>query len=262
MKYEKITTSITNRSGLKLAAEIYKPEGIHTMPMVMILHGFTGYKEENNLVDIAQNLAAEGIASIRFTTAGFGDSEGVLEKEYRFSTYRNDLEDVYAYIQTLPYVDTKHVGVCGHSMGGKLAFLFCADHPEITAVCVISAPMHFMSTSFGEKKEAWEKVGYFEKISGRDGHSIRIPYSYVEDESKSIHNVLPAIESITHPHALVIAGKEDSTVPWQDTKRMFDALECPKEFLLLDGVDHWYKKTAMLLPRVHQPITVFFHKFL
>jgi alpha-beta hydrolase superfamily lysophospholipase len=262
MNYETIRLQIANGTGLKLAAEIFKPQAHGTLPAVFIVHGFTGYKEEANLVDIADKLSRRGIVTVRFTASGFGDSEGSLEKDYRFSNYILDLESVYAAVRTLPYVDPSRVGVCGHSMGGKLAVLFAAAHPEVTRLCIISAPIHFFSTAYGAMKDSWRRSGYFEKVSGRDNRAIRIPYAYVLDADQQAHDVLAAAGEITGGHALVLAGKSDETVSWQDTKKIFDALGNDKQFLLMDTMDHWYKKHPEIMDTVHAPIVDFFAKYI
>ncbi len=262
MNYDIIETTVQNKYGLALAVEIYKPQRKGKLPVVLIFHGFTGYKEENNLVDIAHRLATVGIVTVRFTASGFGDSEGTLEANYRFGTYRIDADSVWEYVQTLDYIDVRRLGVCGHSMGGKLSILFCADHSEVVAVCAISAPVHLLSTSFGVMHDEWKRLGYYEKISGRDGKSIRIPYAYIDESLNPLHDVLLAAKKIEKPHALVVAGMADQTVTWESTKEIFNNLRCPKEWLLIDHMDHWYKKNLSFLPVVHEPVIKFFEKCL
>lgn len=248
---------VTNNHGLKLATEIDMPSTKGNFPVVFILHGFTGYKEENNLVDIAQRLKKIGIASVRFTTSGFGDSGGNLKQDYRFSNYISDLDSIYQYILGQSFIDPLKVGVCGHSMGGKLSILFSAKHPEIKALCFISAPLFFLSTEYGTLKEEWKTIGYFEKISSRDQKVIRIPYAYLDDVDK--YDVLEAARKVLIP-TLAIAGATDKTVFWQDTKRISDEIKGKHNFILLDNVDHFYKRKPELLPIVHEPIVNFFRE--
>ena len=262
MNYSIIKTTVVNARGLALACEVYRPEGDGVFPAVLILHGFTGYKEENNLVDIAHRLASMGVVAVRFTASGFGDSEGTLEADYRFGTYRKDADSVYAWMLTLSYIDPNNIGVCGHSMGGKLSILFCADHPEIRAVCAISAPIHLLATSYGAKIDEWKQLGYFEKVSGRDGKSIRVPYAYIDESTDASHDVLDAAKRMKSTQTFVIAGRADETVPWETTKEIFDTINCPKEWLLVEDMDHWYKKDPKMLVMVHDSVIKFFEKYI
>lgn len=253
-----VKTKVKNNKGLHLAVEIYKPTSDFPLPAVIIFHGFTGYKEENNLVDIARKLANAGIVTVLFTSSGFGDSEGTLKDDYRFSNHLKDAISMYEYIKSLPFIDALRMGVCGHSMGGKLAILFGVKHPELKAICVISAPITFFSTSYGQIKDQWKKQGYFEKVSGRDNKIIQVPYEYVEDEARPDHNVLQAARQISQTPVLFIAGKADDVVFWEDTKSIYTEISSEKQFILLDDIDHYYKRKLTLLPIVHEPIIKFF----
>ncbi len=262
MTYKTLHLRIENPKGLYLAAEIDRPEAAGTFPAVFMFHGFTGYKEGADLVDLAHRLASSGIVAVRFTASGFGDSEGTLSGDYRFSNHRKDAESIYTYVSALPYVDSAHIGVYGHSMGGKLAVLFCYDHADIRALCAVSAPVEFSGTMYGAMEEEWKKKRYFEKVSSRDGKTIRVPYEYRVDADAQKHDVLEAARHVATPHALIIAGEKDTEVPWQETQKIFDALNCPKTWLLLENIDHQYKRNAQLLPVVHEPVVSFFVKYL
>lgn len=262
MNYHISSVFIPNKKDLKLDTEIYRPEASGRMPAVILFHGFTGYKEDPALVDIARRLAESGIVSVRFTSSGFGRSEGTLENDYRFSNYRKDADAVYEYISRLLYVDASRLGVYGHSMGGKLAVFFARDRASVKAVCVMSASVTFRHTSYGPLISDWKQKGYFEKVSGMDGKTIRVPYDVYIDSERPEFDVLSAAEKITTPHALIIAGAADIEVQWQETKKIYDALPCPKEWLLLDGVPHKYGKNPSLFSVVNQPVNAFFRKHL
>jgi len=258
MTYQTVSVRIPNANNLGLAVEIYRPEVAGRLPVVFIFHGFTGYKESADLVDLADRLAQKGIVAVRFTASGFGDSEGSLEHDCRFTNHRSDAHMVYEYVQKLPYVDDSRVGVFGHSMGGKLAVLFAADHPSVSALVAASAPVVFSGTAYGELMPEWKRDGFFEKVSGRDNRTIRVPYAYAVDADSAAHDVLEAARSVHSPHALVVAGDADREVPWQETEKIYTALNCPKEFIKLPGVPHKYGHTPTLIPVVNTPIAAFF----
>jgi len=262
MTYETIQLAIPNRINLKLATEIYKPEGDGPFPVVFLFHGFTGYKEDMGLTDISEKLVEERIVSVRFTASGFGDSEGTLIHDNRFSNHRTDADDIYQYITQLSYVDSNRCGVYGHSMGGKLTVLFSKDHDSVRALCAESPPVTFVGTAYEAVLDDWKAKGYFEKVSRRDKRVIRVPYDYVIDVDSPHNDVLKAAESVTSPSALVIAGDLDTEVPWQESKRIFDALKCPKEFVILKGIPHKYSRDPDLIPKVTKPVVQFFVEYL
>ncbi len=258
MNYDVITTRVVNNKGLGIATEIYRPKKDGKLPVVFLFHGFTGYKESADLVDLADRLAKEGIIAVRFTSSGFGDSDGTLADEYLFTNYRSDAESIYHYVSRLAYVDVTRMGVVGHSMGGKLAVLFCADHPDVTALGVLAAPVSFAGTAYGSLLKDWREKGYFEKVSGRDQKTIRIPYEYVTDVERTEHDVLAAAAKVTRADAFVMAGLADTEVPWQETRRIYDALQTKKTWNLLPGIPHKYGHQKALIPVVNAPVTDFF----
>lgn len=261
-KYQTIKLRIKNAKGLYLDTEIYKPETKGRRPVVFMFHGFTGYKEGADLVDIAKKLVEKGMVSVRFTASGFGGSDGTLAADYRFSNFRKDADSVYDYVTKFPYVDIERIGVYGHSMGGKLAALFCYDHAATKALCIVSAPVDMIDTAYGKLLDTWKETGFFEKVSSRDGKTIRVPYEYVVDADNPRHDVLEASRHVFTPQALVISGDKDIEVPWKETKKIYEALHCPKKFLLLKNIEHKYGKNPEVFPIVHAPIIRFFKKYL
>lgn len=99
----------------KLSAVLQTPEGKAEYPLVIIMHGFTGNKDEALLTTLASDLEKDGIASLRFDFNGHGQSEGRFED----MTVPNEIEDarhVYEYASKLPGVTS--ISMAGHSQGG------------------------------------------------------------------------------------------------------------------------------------------------
>ena len=102
----------------KLAATLQTPAGQEKYPLVIIMHGFTGNKDEALLTTLADDLEKEGIASLRFDFNGHGKSEG----RFQDMTVPNEIDDakhVYEYVKGLPGVTS--VSLAGHSQGGVVA---------------------------------------------------------------------------------------------------------------------------------------------
>ncbi|MBO6067785.1 MAG: alpha/beta fold hydrolase [Bacteroidales bacterium] len=105
-----------------IAIKMTLPDGFDTgsdkCPMVLLMHGIFSSKDINPMPTLAKELAARGIASVRFDFDGHGKSEGrmqdmTIEKELA------DAKAVWDYVKALPYVSS--VGLLGHSQGGVVA---------------------------------------------------------------------------------------------------------------------------------------------
>jgi esterase/lipase len=252
---------IKNRKGLKLAAIIQKPRGKGPFPTVILLHGFTGYKEEANIVKLAKGLEKERIASIRFDASGFNESEGTIKDNYRFSNYVKDVESVYSYLKKLNFVDSSRIGVCGHSLGAQLSIIWGSTHPEVKCICPISPPIKLVTQDvYKNLIKEWKQKGYFEKTSSNSRiGKIRIPGEFIEDAWK--WNTLDYIEKVKQP-IFIITGSEDKDVYPFISKEIYDKANQPKKYIEIEGIGHHYKKTPEHIPLVNREVIKFFKKYL
>jgi len=250
---------IKNKKELKLAVIVSKPENEGVFPAVILLHGFTGYKEEPYYPTLSTNLLKHDIVSIRFDASGYGESEGTLEKDYRFSNYLSDIGVIYKYTKSLDYVDESRIAISGHSMGGLLTIVFSSRHPAIICLCAISSPVK-METSKEMSKNLlnWKKRGYLKKVSSRFG-PVRIPWAFIEDASK--WDATSSVKRVKVP-ILVIAGTGDTTVLSKETKKIYESANQPKEYIEIKGMTHDFKNYPEILSRVNNKITDFFIKYL
>ena len=117
-----IQISMVNRSGKTLRGIATLPEGEGKFPCVLALHGFGGnlygYKGMNT--KIARELAAAGIACVRFDFYGNGESDGEFE-DMIFSGLYDDAEDMFAWMAQQDFVDPARLYLSGQSMGGYVA---------------------------------------------------------------------------------------------------------------------------------------------
>ncbi len=250
--------SIKNSRGLKLAAILHKPAGFRKdqkYPAVIVLHGFTGYKEEEHIAGLASDLEKNGFVAIRFDTVGFGESEGTLVNHHRFSNYLQDTEDIFKYLKKFGFVDKNRIGITGQSWGGKMAVIFAAHHPEVKAVVSISAAISLRKSNWlGAFMQAWKQKGYFERISSKYG-PIKIPYEVVLDDEK--FDPVKDIALIKCP-LLVVLGLEDDTVLPKDTRAIYEAANEPKKMIEIKGMNHDYKKYPDQVALVNREVVKFF----
>jgi len=250
---------IKNSKGLKLASIIHYPDRKKQYPAIIILHGFIGYKEEEHLERLAKTLEQNGFAAIRFDVSGSGESEGVFEKDYLMSNYLKDIKSVYDYLRTLKFVDKDKIGVVGHSMGGLLSIIFASMQPEVKVCVSISSPTMIINADWVKAAVGqWEQVGYFLSRTSRNDDVIKVPFSFIVDSHKfSALDYVPKL----HCPFLIVIGLADDVVSPEDTRKIFEAANEPKELVEISEAGHDYKKYPVLIKKVNEKVLAFLKKY-
>ena len=92
------------------------------LPLVVLCHGFTGNRQgDGHFAPLGDDLAAQGIATVRLDFAGCGDSTEPYTA-YTLANMAADVDSVIAYMQAT--YGTGKTALVGHSMGGRLASLY------------------------------------------------------------------------------------------------------------------------------------------
>ncbi|MBR1396256.1 MAG: alpha/beta hydrolase [Selenomonadaceae bacterium] len=234
----------------KLSAVIQRPDNQTKYPMVMLLHGFTGNKEQDLLRTIANNLEAQGVASIRFDFNGHGASEG----SFQDMTVLNEIEDakkVYAYVSSLPEVTS--VSIAGHSQGGVVTSMIAGqlgtDKVKAIALMAPAAVLRedaIRGNTQGAQYDPLNPPEYIElKRPGRD--SVKIGRNYfLTARDLPIYEVSAAYQG----PALMVHGTGDVIVPYTYSQR-YAHIYINSEIILLPGFDHGFTqdvaKTAKIV---------------
>lgn len=92
------------------------------LPLVVLCHGFTGNRQgDGHFAPLAEDLAANGIATVRLDFAGCGNSTEPYAN-YTLANMAADVDSVIGYMQAT--YGTGKTALVGHSMGGRLASLY------------------------------------------------------------------------------------------------------------------------------------------
>jgi alpha-beta hydrolase superfamily lysophospholipase len=133
--------------GVALAGTLTVPRDAHgPVPAVITVSG-SGPQDRDCYADIgngwrpfrqiAEALAAHGIAVLRFDDRGVGASTG----DYAGGTELTVAEDVWAavtYLRTRPEIDPTRVAVLGHSEGARVAMLVGAEDSTLAGLVLLS----------------------------------------------------------------------------------------------------------------------------
>lgn len=126
-------------AGVRIAADLYLPEGVTgPVPAVVALPGFTAVKEQA-IPDIAPQLTAAGVAVLGIDYRGFGASEG---PKYTLLPWGRveDTRAALSYLESLPEVDPRRLGLFGLSYGGTVALGATALDERVRCVVCIGSP--------------------------------------------------------------------------------------------------------------------------
>ena len=117
-----LQTEFANRKGKILRGTVTLPGAAGPYPVVVNLHGFggsrMGYKSMH--VSMARELAAAGIACVRYDFYGNGESDGEFE-EMTFTSLLEDIEDIWAWTLSQNWCDRERMILSGQSLGGFVA---------------------------------------------------------------------------------------------------------------------------------------------
>ena len=110
--------------GMRLHCKLdYPPTRTQRMPLVIIVHGFTGHMEETHIAGVAAAVNEIGFAALRVDMFGHGGSDGRFE-DHTLYKWISGLMDVIDYAEGLDFVSD--LFLCGHSQGGLVVMLTAA----------------------------------------------------------------------------------------------------------------------------------------
>jgi len=208
--------------GRHLAGILRKPAGVARSPVVVMCMGLDSTKEE---MDSNETIFLErGMATLTF------DGPGQGEGEYDFAIrgdYEVPVKAVLDFIGTRGDLDAARVGLWGVSLGGYYAPRAAAFEKRIKACIALSGP--------------FEWVEYFDQLPELTRHTFQVrsrsrTMAEVRDRAATL-TLKNVAKKITCP-LFVVAGKQDSIVPWQEGERLAAAASGPVVRCFIDDGNH------------------------
>ncbi len=213
---------VPNSDGDPLRLDVRRPEGDGPFPVVVILHGYKGFKDWGMFPPTARRLVEAGLATVAMNTShnGVGPSLDSFDEPERFAvnTPGREADDVAAVLDAVAdgslddALDPDRIGLLGHSRGGGVVLLAAARDPRVRAVVTWASIARFDRTT-DRAKEEWRRRGYREIPNLRTGEILREDVSVLEDleRNRDTYDLEAACRRMKAP-LLAVHGERDEAV--------------------------------------------------
>jgi len=246
--------------GQKVVGTLNIPDGATKPPVVLLLHGFTGSRNELEIPAVKEGIFAraakawadKGIASLRIDFRGNGESEGKFE-DMTMEGLVADADAALDFLAASSEVDSENMAVVGWSMGGAVGAALAGQSEHDLASATLWAPGSNMASALALLLGPQNvKAGLAAKDSPVNlklpwGAEIKLKAGFFE----SMYRIDPVAEIEDYDGPLLVAvGTNDDVVYPQPASGqvLLDYHEGPEELWVrpMDHVFNAFKGVEMV----------------
>ncbi|MFA9430517.1 alpha/beta hydrolase family protein [Egicoccus sp. AB-alg2] len=265
--------TLTTADGLALAGTLTVPDGPGPHPAAVLLVGSGPVDRDSDhrriplgvTRDLAEALAAAGIASLRYDKRGVGASQGEFLAA-SFEECRDDGRAALAALRARPEVDAARVLVIGHSEGAVHAAAIAADESDLAGVVLLAgmagsgeATLRWQARAImptlpaavrgllrllrQDPTKAQDKL--FARLRASDARVIRVQGRRLNAawmRGFLDHDAAADLPRITAP-VLAITGDKDLQADPADLQRMETLVRAPLDTRLVPDLNHVLRHT-------------------
>ena len=243
--------TIPSAEGLPIRGNLDVPEAARAL--VVIVHGFKGFKDWGFFPWLAERLSRDRSAVCRFnmSRSGVGDRPEAFDRLDLFagdtySTQVDDLRRVVHYCHARLDLPTFLVG---HSRGGGVALLAAPEMENLCGVVTWSAIAR--ADRWDEPaKAAWRRSGSMDIINARTNEVMSLSTRILDDYDahRDALDIPAAVARLKNP-LLVLHGGRDESVPVGESLLIAQAARDVSR-VVIGNASHTYNA---IHPLVHEP---------
>ncbi len=218
--------------------DIYFTNDLSNYPVVIVSHGFKGWKDWGFLPYLAEQISLRNALAITFNYSHNGkpDETGFLTDIENFAGNSiaceigdlqflvNSLEKNLLQISEEVFSEWNgEIYLVGHSLGAGIS-LIAGSEMEVVKKIVLLASVGIFDRYTFRQKRLWERQGFIEFPNQTTNQILKLNYEFLEDleTHKSDYDLLKIISEISKP-VLMIHGEQDFTVPLKEILPMMNA---------------------------------------
>lgn len=221
-------------------------------PVVVMAHGFLGFKDWAFFPWLASFFAERGFPVVRFNFSGSGMGPQVDGPFGELEAFRNDsisrqVQDLHVLLDAVTkgkfgpdLPASPRVLLWGHSRGGAIAILGSVNRSEVAGVATW-ATISRVNRYLYEAKQAWRKEGAAPFESSRTGQTLHYDLGFLDDvERWGKEGDVPTYLHHLKVPVLLLHGSEDTSVK-PDESESLAAIYRRSQLVLLAHADHKFK---------------------
>ncbi len=206
--------------------------------VILMLHGFTGTKDEKHMQYVAKNFEKKGFAVFRFDFFAHNETSG----KFADLSVNEEVIEAKEAIKLLRNLGYKNIFVIGHSLGGLVALKIA----HLVKAIVLWAPSIFFKETFehvvGKDKIKEVMIKGFTNLApkywGYDWKGYYTPFKFTKKFWLERKNINPKfLQNIKAP-VRIIHGSKDDVVFLEYSKKLFHIMKCKKDLKVIKNVDH------------------------
>jgi uncharacterized protein len=246
------TVSLTNQRGLPFLVDVRIPDGQGSSPVVIICHGFKGFKDFAFFPYLSRKLCDQGLAVITMNFSGNGIGDDPLNftalDRFEHNTISQELNDIDAVLDGIASGsvlgargDVQRIGIMGHSRGGCTALVKASEDPRLRCVVTWASPAALGRYSDDVLRQ-WKEVGRYNFVNARTKQDMFVDYAYIEDiqANRDRYSLDLAVSRLTIPY-LTVHGADDESVAVDAAHRLHSyARDGRAELALVEGGTHTF----------------------
>jgi uncharacterized protein len=250
--------TLTGAEGELIRGDLYLPER-ENPPLVIVLHGFKGFKDWGFFPWLGQQLADGGLAAacVNLSHCGIGENPETFERLDLFErdTWGRRMHDIrqvrdaaaHGLLTDKAEPNAARLGLLGHSMGGAAALLSAAKQPGVGSLATLACAGYANRIPDDIVDKQLRVQGFVAIENARTGQLMRIGREFFEElrRSPEAFDVRAAAAKVDVPW-LLVHGADDETVPLEEARMLVEASnDGPTggertKFLVLDDAGHTF----------------------